>query len=451
MRKSTKLILYGIPTTLLLSCAGGLLGFAHKSRTDRDLAVARLAEVGLPTDPDQIKHSPDPDKDAGELLKEFDVAYSAAVKKPLGRAFSVAKESDVTAQRDFVNAYPNLVRLRKQLFTKTELASQIDPSEGYHQLFPQIGPYTCTLKLAVAEASVLAASDKPVEALDLLAQASSFAKLIHTDPTQFGEEIGLKRANMLNHHAARTFSSNAHRADVLTAMRKYVQRSIPSGDLRHALANDVSCAIVLERDLHSGKMEHSSLFYDGHDYEPTFTNRAQNSLFRINGVRDVLFARLYKGLSELYQTIPADSNSHRQRIESAQSWETSVEGLSAPNAHLLRLLGPHYSNSFKAEAKLKAEWRTLNALLIASELKSKTGKYPTTLPVTGQDAIDPFTDQPLKYLLKGGKLTIYSVGQDLSDDKGQLFIPTTIASSGSPPASTDIGFSIPYELPARLR
>jgi hypothetical protein len=436
---------------VLLLCGGGLLGFAHKSRTDRDRAVTRLAEVGLPTDPNQIKHIPDPEKDAGALLTQFEVAYSAAKKTPVGRTYVSNRRTNLKARRDFINANPELVRLRTLLFTKTELATQIDPSQGYEQEFPRWAAYKITIDLAISEASIFAADSKPVEALDLLAEASSFAKVSHTDPTEFGETLGMSRANMLNRDAARIFSANADRSDVQAAMQRYVQQSFPNIDLRHALANEVACAIVLERNLNSGKIELSGLYSDGHDYELSIRDRATNSLFRIKGVYDVLFTRVYNGLSELYQTIPSDNNLHNQRIESAERWERIVEGLSGPDAHLLLMLGPRYSHPLKAEAKLKAEWRSLNALLVASEIKAKTGRYPSTLPVTGKDAIDPFTDKPLKYLVKGGKLTIYSVGQDLSDDNGLLFLPTTVSSSAAPPPTTDTGFSIPYDIPARLR
>lgn len=449
MRKSTKLILYGIPATLFLSCGGGLLGFAYKSRTDRDRAVTRLAEVGLPTDPDQIKHIPDPTKDAGELLKKFEAEHTLAEKTPIGRAYVGNHKADIEVQRDFVNANPKLVQLRNQLFAKTELATQIQPDQGYEQEFPRWGAYKDAIDFAIAEASILAADGKPVEALSTLAKATNFAKVCHTDPIQFSELLGMSRVNMLNRYAASTFSRYAYRSDVRATMRRYIQKSSPSFDLRLAIANDVSCGIVLERNLNSGKVDSSNMLYGGLDYEPSLQDRLTTTLFRVKEVRDVQFDRLYSGLSELYQAIPADNSLHKQRIEAAEQWENMVNSLSGPNAHLLRLIGPQYSYALKAVAKLTAEWRTLNALLAASEIKAKTGRYPTSLPVTGQNAIDPFTDQPLKYLLKDGKLTIYSVGDDLSDNEGKLFRLNYLTTPGSSPPPLDIGFSIPFTIPPK--
>lgn len=451
MKKSTKVLLYGIPSVLLLSCGGGLLGFAHKSRTDRDLAVARLAKVGLPTDPDQIKHSPDPDKDAGELLREFQTIYSAAEKTPFGRALTNGHRTTIPARRNFINAQPQLVRLRKELFTKTELATQLEPSLGDEQLFPQISAWSVVGKFAVSEALVLAADGKPANALELLARAANFVKLIDTDPIKVGSVMGISRAQTLNRQAAIIFSGHSHNVEIRRAMRAYLESSTPTTDFRRTLLAEVSDALVLERNVQTGKVKVDN--YYGYDEEPeqNIVDRGLNQLYKVRGVSDMLFARLYAGQAELYEAVPKDRNLHKQRIEAAEAWEDRSSTLTGPNSILLTTIGPFMANAFRAEAQLKAEWRTLNALLIATEIKSKTGKYPISLPVTGQDAIDPFTDKPLKYLLKGGKLTIYSVGQDLSDDNGLLFRPTKSSSGGSSSWAQDTGFSIPYDVPAGLR
>ncbi len=451
MKKSTKVLLYGIPCVLLLSCGGGLLGFVHKSRTDRDLAVARLAKVGLPTDPDQIKHKPDPDKDAGELLKQFETIYSAAEKTPVGRAYGKGPGKTIQARRAFFNAYPELVRLRKELFTKTELATQLEPSLGDEQLFPQISAWSVVGKFAISEVLVLAADGKPADALELLAQAANFVKLIDTDPIKVGSVMGISRAQTLNRQAAIIFSGHSHMVEIRQAMRAYLESSTPTTDLRQTLVADVSDALVLERDVRNGKVEIDNYYDYEEEPEQNIVDRGLNQLYKVRGVSDMLFARLYAGQAELYEAIPKDRNLHKQRIEAAEAWEDRNSTLTGPNSILLTTIGPFMANAFRAEAQLKAEWRTLNALLIASEIKAKTGTYPQTLPVTGQDAIDPFTDKPLKYILKGGKLTIYSVGQDLSDDNGLLFVPTTLSSSGSPSRAQDTGFSIPYVVPQRLQ
>lgn len=446
MRKSTKLILYGIPTTLLLSCAGGLLGFAHKSRTDRDLAVARLAEVGLPTDPDQIKHIPDPDKDAGELLKEFRSAFLKARKVPANFAFSSPNERSSKA---FVKANPNLVRLRRQIFMKSELATQLEPTLGHYQLFPALEPFRNVVKLALAESQVSAADGHPVEAIKLCEETVRFVQLLGTDPNHMAElQLGSLQKGV-NQQTSEIFARYSSRVDVRMAMRLYLNASIPSSDHRRAMIEDVSNALVLEANVRKGKINLPELMASIGSSPATAGDKATLNLYRIQGASEMLCAKLYQGYADLYASVPADLTQHKNRIDAAARWKREITGISAPNAFLVQSFVQDYVVCFETEAHLWAEWRSLNALLIASEIKAKTGRYPSALPVSGRDAIDPFTDKPLKYHLKRGKMTVYSVGDDLSDDDGLLSLQNYVSMPGSLAPSQDTGFSVPYDLPKR--
>lgn len=451
MKKSTKVMLYGIPSVLLLSCGGGLLGFAHKSQTDRDLAIVRLAKVGLPTDPDQIRHIPDPNKDAGALLKEFKSKIRATEKTPAGKKFFDPETKDVRSRRAFVQAHPELLLLRRELFTKTELATQTEPELGYGQEFAFSAAIRRTIKLALAESQILSDEEKPVEALELLAESSTFVKILHTDPNHLAEIISLSLQRQINRDAMKVFATASERNDVQVAMRAFLRASDPTTDIRRAIAEGVARALAMEASLKNGTASEIDLLNIVFHEHSTPLDPVIVQVLKTRGVKERIFAVIYQSYAELYAALPADPTRHKQRMEVATKWEGALSKLPTMDLLLLDTIRQNYAWDLAQEANLRAEWRTLNALLIASELKSKTGKYPTTLPVTGQDAIDPFTDKPLKYLLKSGKLTIYSVGQDLSDDNGLLFRPTTSSSGGSSSWAQDTGFSIPYDVPARLR
>ncbi len=451
MKKSTKVLLYAIPSILLLSCGGGLLGFAHKSRTDRDLAVARLAELGLPTDPEQIKHLPDTNKDAGTLLKKFSRALDRARETPAGMAYFDFRKKDLQSRRVFIKVNPYLVQMRQQLFTKSEFATQVEPSRSFEHGFPEFGTFRNVVNLAIAEAQVLASNGQPTKALQLLTEASKFARLLHTDPNRLAEFLSLNIQSTINRRAAMVFTSFSRRPEVQQEMQRFMKESDARVDFRRWMIGDVSDSLALEQAVRNGKFELGLLAVSAHFDRDSIWDNVMSSPYKINGVREMLFARLYNGYGDLYQSIPTVKNQYLKRIAAAERWDSEMTKNSGPNTLLLSRIISDYTHCFILEAQLKAEWRTLNALLTASEMKSKTGKYPATLPVTGQDAIDPFTDKPLKYLLKGEKLTIYSVGEDLSDDNGLLFRPTASLSSGSSSRAQDTGFSIPYVVPQRLQ
>ncbi len=447
MKKSTKVLLYGIPSVLLLSCAG-LYSFAYKTRTDRDRAVARLAQVGLPTDPDQIKHIPDPDKDAGELLKKFDRAFLKARKVPAYFSFYIP---NLKSARAFVNANPQLVRLRKQLFTKSEFATQLEPSMGHQHEFYGFAALAIVVWLGLAEAQVLSADGAADRAIDLCTETTQFLHLLNSDPNHTAELLSVSLQQAVNRHVADIVESNSERAEVRRALQRYLHASVPKVDFRRAVIEDLSNALALEKDVTQGKVDLVAYDESINGGYASISEVGKHSLYRIKGAPDMLFARLYEGYADLYARIPKDPSQHKDRIEVVTRWDRVVSDQRSPNSYLLQSLMPQYSYSFKSEAKLTAEWRTLNALLAASEIKAKTGCYPTNLPVTGQNAIDPFTDQPLKYLPMDGKLAIYSVGDDLLDNQGKLFRLNYLAMPGSSAPPLDIGFSIPYDVPARLR
>ncbi len=443
MRKSTKRLLIGIPLATFLLCGGGLLGFAHKSRTDRDRAIARLAAVGLPTDPDQIKHIPDPAKDAGELLEKFDRAFLKARKVPAYFSFYIP---NLKSARAFVNANPQLVQLRKQLFTKSEFATQLEPSMGHQHESDGFAPLAIVVWLGLAEAQVLSADGAAEMAIDLCTETTQFVHLLNSDPNHTAELLSVSLQQAVNRHVADIVESNSERAEVRRALQRYLYASVPKVDFRRAVIEDLSNALALEKDVTQGKVDLVAYDESINGGYASISEVGKHSLYRVKGAPDMLFARLYEGFADLYARIPKDPSQHKERIDVVTRWDMVVSDQRSPNSYLLQSLMPQYSYGFKSEAKLTAEWRTLNALLAASEIKAKTGCYPTNLPVTGQDASDPFTDQPLKYLVKDGKLTIYSVGDDLADNEGKLFKMSYLAIPGSSAPPNDIGFSIPNDV-----
>jgi hypothetical protein len=50
-----------------------------------------------------------------------------------------------------------------------------------------------------------------------------------------------------------------------------------------------------------------------------------------------------------------------------------------------------------------------------------TGEYPEDLPLAGEQRLDPFNGEPLRYRLLDGGFMVYSVGPDLLDNDGTSF------------------------------
>lgn len=449
--KTIKWLVLGIPAVVLALCAAGGFVLTQRAKSDRDQAVAGLAEVGLPKHYDDVKHLPNPEKDAGALIKKFDAARKKAYATPLGKAYFDDKTGSVEIRRKFIAANPELVRLQRQLFAKTELATLIEPSLGPGLLLPQFAVCKSATKLASAHAQVLSADGKPVEALEELIKAAQFARVINTDPSAIAEVVAIACRTMISRRAAEILAANSARADVRQTIRRLLTSSISNIDLRKAISAEVALGLASEELIVKGKFSLDQISSLSSGEGPTHEDKTMNGMMQFPGVREALFAKLYRGYRELYERIPEDPNAHRARIDAAAKWDSYIANLDSPDSAFLSVFMLVYQQAFEAEAKTKAEWRTLKALVEAAEIKARTGKYPATLPVKGADALDPFTEQPLRYQLANGKLTIYSLGADETDNGGALFPPPRKVSEDEPKPQTDTGFSIPYDIPARLR
>ncbi|MCE9559569.1 MAG: hypothetical protein K8R88_11515 [Armatimonadetes bacterium] len=68
--------------------------------------------------------------------------------------------------------------------------------------------------------------------------------------------------------------------------------------------------------------------------------------------------------------------------------------------------------------KDEASAATLRGLIAVLNFKEIKGRFPKSLKECGFESVDPFTGQPLGYVVKGGEVRVYSVGADRKDNAG---------------------------------
>ena len=66
----------------------------------------------------------------------------------------------------------------------------------------------------------------------------------------------------------------------------------------------------------------------------------------------------------------------------------------------------------------RANWAENAALAKVVLYHLEHGSYPPNLQAAGATELDPFTGRPLKYVFKGAKATVFSVGEDEFDNQG---------------------------------
>jgi hypothetical protein len=90
-----------------------------------------------------------------------------------------------------------------------------------------------------------------------------------------------------------------------------------------------------------------------------------------------------------------------------------------------RTMLPSLKRSYERNAKLTAQIRAARAAMAAERFRLDHGWFPTSLEqivpsYLERVPLDPFDRQPLRYHLTGERAVIYSVGEDLKDDGGDV-------------------------------
>ena len=114
---------------------------------------------------------------------------------------------------------------------------------------------------------------------------------------------------------------------------------------------------------------------------------------------------------------------------------------------LTRMLLPSLWRAYQLCTRFIAQERCARVALAAERYRLDTGAFPKTLdalvPTYIEEwPIDPFVNEPLRYLVTESSVVVYSIGEDETDNGGDLDLP----SQGK--RSPDVGFQL---LPPTLR
>jgi hypothetical protein len=142
--------------------------------------------------------------------------------------------------------------------------------------------------------------------------------------------------------------------------------------------------------------------------------------------------------------IQTKDGSEQARREIREFWDAMEEALALPipeylakkdefdaqwgeasDKSLVRMLVPSLWRARLAYARADLSWNVLDAILALARYKAKHGAYPEKLddakPLMLADGTDPFSGGPLHYRLEAdGSFTIWSVGENLVDDGGEV-------------------------------
>jgi hypothetical protein len=102
-------------------------------------------------------------------------------------------------------------------------------------------------------------------------------------------------------------------------------------------------------------------------------------------------------------------------------WDELASGFS-----LLDISGPAMGKAAALSWRAKTQKRAIPAILAIVRYQQDNGDYPANLNELVKAGYlkalpqDPYSNEPMRYKLLDNDFTLYSVGQDMTDNKGQL-------------------------------
>jgi len=252
------------------------------------------------------------------------------------------------------------------------------------------------------------------EDLTAMARISAFCG---SDDSLIGYLVQVATEDMTLQAMEQSLSASNGRPGTIRAVRQALKTFAPVLNIKTALRGEYYKSLV--------GMQETIKLSDPGFFDVFTTQEARNSpsvwsrLMMSHGMLESNVANLLRVTRETYQALPEDPLDlpATEAVFAANDKKLAAE---ANNNHyiLARSILPVFPDAPKVFVRSAQRRRLLEVLLVSLEERNRTGKFPTKLPVTGALAIDLFDGSKLRYSIVDGKLKIYSVGIDGSDNGG---------------------------------
>lgn len=422
----------------------GVFTYARIAKSERDAELKLAAEAGLPKSWEDLRRPYNPDRDAREPLRAFQDAWKTANLPQAGQPGpSLGDEKNHRVK--VVRAHPELAQLAKNVLSRTELNMFESPEQGFQTDFSRLTQTKAVMDYCRAKATVLSEEGDPIAALSVLQESAKLVKLTRQDSSSLiAELVATAIEAILIKSTLDILTKHARQPSVQSKALFLVENLGRPSDVKRALQLEFAAQLVEEHNLATKGPEYYNKFFglepmpfedeeEPEDRDP----RVEKLLLRmrIPGTRDVLFKNLFRAFRELYLDLPGDPYDGFARLQVAKKHIKIADKKMGEMEYLIPIMIDTACSTVKSDLRGIAERRALKALILSLQIRTKTGRFPTELPLSGAEAMDPFSGEPLKFKQLDGYLVAYSAGYDGVDDGGQ-----NVITSGLLPK--DIGFGI---------
>lgn len=425
--------------------AVGVFTYSKMSKSERDEEFRLAVAAGLPKSWEDLRQTYNPDRDAREPLKAFSEAWAAADKRAEDAALKAGRRNDNSLELEIVRTHPEFEIMVREVLSCSELSMFDQPELGFQVDFGRLTRTKSVMNYTRAKAAVLSKDGDPIAALKTLQESSKLLRLIRQDSsTLIAELVGSINEGILLKSTQQILQKYGREAAVQSEALRFLDNLGRPGDVKRALIGEFAGQLVEEHALATkGEAYYDKFlglepmpFEDGEEEEDKDPQAEKLRLrLYIPGTRDVLFKNLYRAFRELYLDLPDNPSDGFARLQVAKKHSKIAAEKAGTMDFLIAMTIGTATSAVNSDLRGLVYRRTLKALILAQQIRTKNGSFPTELPLSGQEAIDPFSGEKLKFKQIDGHLVAYSVGEDGVDNGGMDAISWTMFAK-------DIGYSI---------
>lgn len=428
MTRRLRFVLIGSGVLLSLCGVGGYavsrtyLDFPWAAR-ELEAAVKEYRSLGLPWEAKDLEPQPPlgPDENAAPLLKAvFDALQPTPSTEPpaLGAVSDALRDGATAKERQAALApFRPLFKDIERALEKSRLSLKHDWDEGFDTAFPELAAGRSVVELLVTRAATKRdAGDFDGAAEDLM-KAQKLGRMLGQDPTLLAGLTSLACEALVLREVERLIEVSQKDPQGLIAANRVLASPLPPDYLMHHLRGEMYSGVAYTRNLDrlgGWRAEFGVL-----SEEPVEDSR--QSIVRTGlpsgTIARGLLARYLQGWNAIFRdwkpgedpmSIAKRANALMQRDEAERrmSFHWNPLWLST-----VVEAAPVYVRS-------ETYRRCLQGLSRVVAYRSRTGRWPATLADADFNGIDPFDGKPLRMVVKGDQVRVYSVGPDGIDDGG---------------------------------
>lgn len=410
---------------LIAVLATGCVRGVQTSTSGRNEAFELATAAGLPKSWEDLRQPYNKDRDMREPLAEFAKVWIPPNERPRVSPMSNIATDDLW-HFGVGFAGSKLKTLTEKILQCTELAVFENPEKGFDGTTNFVWQTSAPAEYIAVRARVLSSRGKPVEALELLTSATNLVRVLRTEVALIDSELAAKvNERILIGAAIQVLNQHGSNPKAQTGSLKFLEALGRPPDVRRTMQANFASVLLDENRLNTKGEAEIDVFLR---VEETLDESSEGKLDPIveqlrtelkdPAKRDSMFERYFRAVQQLYKDLPEDPNDGYGRLQAAKNQAALNEKRTEPLDYVVSFMLPETYANVDGDLRDLVRRRSLKALVLALQARTKTGSLPKELPLSGLEAIDPFSGKKLIYKQTGNSLAVYSIGPDNEDNGG---------------------------------